>query len=172
MSVFIVYYGPTYPSGVQNHLVIKITTEKKCKNVHGRIDKVLNYVIHKCREEYGIFDSKSVVKLKFLLVKDSQVKFSSNLAACPWLCLSRSLAQGPVVELNFKGVLSWSHSLGREHSNGDRMHTFTLGLANRRRGLKNALNATVGTPLLASRPLPLLFLLRRKGNAVSDFGHS
>lgn len=111
------------------------------KNIRRQIDKVSNYVTHKCREECRILDNKSVVKLKFLLVKDSQVRFSSNSAACPWLRLSLSLShsQGPVVELNFKGVLSWSHSLGREHSNGDRMHTFTLGLANRRRGLKKML---------------------------------
>lgn len=82
---------------LQNHvqnllLMIKMTSETLGKNVRRQIDKVLNYVTHKSREEYGSLDNKSVVKLKFLLVKDSQVKFSSNLAACPQLLVSISLA--------------------------------------------------------------------------------
>lgn len=67
-------FGRLLQTHMQNHLLMK-------KNVRRQIDKVLNYVTHKCRGEYRILDNKSVVKLKFLLVKDSQVKFSCNLAA-------------------------------------------------------------------------------------------
>lgn len=90
--------------------------------------------------------------------EDRRVKFCFNLAACLWLCSS---ARGPAVGPHFKGVLSRSHSSGREHSNGERMCTFTQGLADRRRGLKKASECNISDSCIGLLTLSTTLFLSR-----------